>query len=190
MWIRALTYNVTLAKLWWKNKCCVICVILNFYLILTALIFLYNCGLFPWTHPDCNAAQAVLMTGTKADRTASSVSGLLRPVEQTHSYIYKQHKHLHTPENHDKHWPESLLCSAACKASPRSRGMMLSWKNCPISSASCACAAILCKLMHAAVTSSMEKLQLPERWTTCFCIISVDRVLLWNNLYIYKVIYK
>lgn len=58
---------------------------------MTALIFIYNRGLFPWTHPDCNAAQAVLMTATKADRTASSVSGLLRPVEQTHSY--KQHKH-------------------------------------------------------------------------------------------------
>lgn len=127
---------------------------------ITQLIFLCIGGWF-FTYSVFNPAQAVLMTGTIADKTASSVSGLLSPVE-TKIALPNNYKHRISVKNTvDK--SESLLCRTAFRTNPKSRGIMMSLKNWPISSVSRVCCAIFSKLMHTEITSSTEKPQLPKR---------------------------
>lgn len=54
-----------------------------------------------------------------------------------------------------------LLCRAACSDRPSNRGMTTLWKKSLISTVCWACSAILCRLRHTEITSSLEKLLLP-----------------------------
>lgn len=124
------------------------------------------------TDIGCSLEHEVLMTGTTADRTASSTRGLRRPDDpspvkyeaagpgwetQTSRGHYRKQKGFE-----DAFTCGCVPCSAPWRARDNRCGMMTSWKHRPVSSVSGTFSAILWRLRHASTISSNEKLALPE----------------------------